>query len=246
MPYGMLQPGRSRFPIDEISSYVPPGGDQIAAASQHKPKRDVAGYIPQDIVQYGGGDGGAGGGGGGQGGPKKQSRKAAFQEILDLILSRGATNPALLNRQIQGIQRAGESDIQGIEEGGGEAGLGSSGVVQAIAAARKAGTAEQISQARAEEARLQEQRQRQDIIDLIFPLLQMRNQRRGQNLALQAALAAAKGGGGFDLSGLLGSLFQGTGTSLITGGTTNPNQSGGGGGGGQYGGGGGGYGGGPI
>lgn len=125
--------------------------------------------------------------------PKKAAKNAAMQAIFDIIKSGGATDPRLLNQQITGIQRSGESDVQGLEESAAAGGIDNAGLVAALGLARKQGTAGQISQARADEAARIEARKRQDIIDLIFPLLGFSAQRRGQSLGAQGPPGANAG-----------------------------------------------------
>jgi hypothetical protein len=153
---------------------------------------------PSTAGEYGDyGDGTYGGAGNG---PKAQARRVGFQSLLDILLSQGATDPRLLNRQIQGLQRGTEADVNSLQESNAASGY-DSGVGSAIVEARRAAGTEQIGQARADEARLQEERKRSDLQLLLDLVINPRAQRRGQNLALEAAKYAARhGGGGSGLS----------------------------------------------
>jgi hypothetical protein len=201
---------RRRRPVYGAKRAMPPDDTSLTPYGKRYP--ETIGLAGEDL---GGGPGGGGAGGIAKN-PKKLARRAMFQNLLNIILSQGKTDPQLLNRELQGIQRSGEADVGSLEEAMGAQGY-TSGVGSALALARKAATGEMMSDARAREAAMQEQRKREDLKLVLDLIINPRLQRRGQNYALMAAKAAGKGGG-LNWASILGGLGQGVGSYYGSGG----------------------------
>ena len=162
---------------------------------------------------------------------RQRAVKQTIANLLDILNSHGATDPAALNRQIQGIQRGTEANQGATQEQLAATGLSGSGVGQAIGAAQGQAGVEGVSQARADEAARAVQRKREDLLLTLQLILNPRNTRRGQSLALEAA---KYGRTGSNALGSLGSILGGVsslwktgkgGTTAGNNGSTNIDQS---------------------
>lgn len=151
------------------------------------------------------------GGGGGFFGPLKRLRNTeGLGQIYDIISRRGATDPQRLNLELSDITRG--TQAQQERNAGAASLVGGSGVLAALDAAIAAGGGETRARAIAQENALAEERQRQDILNLLLGPTERRSGRRAQ---LRAALAQRDAGqSGFDIGGLfdlLGPLLKGLG-----------------------------------
>lgn len=145
-----------------------------------------------------------------QGGQLQRALKSYnYGNITDILNRQGATDPRLFNRQLadqdiqnQMLQRQalGGMAAGGMNPFGAQGQLSGSG--GSILAALMQGGAQTRANTFAQEAALQEQRKREDIINLLFgPKFQRRGLRNQLRLG-QMQLAAGQGGG-FDYANLL-------------------------------------------
>lgn len=88
----------------------------------------------------------------------------AYGNLASILASQGATDPRLLNQEITGIGRGTEANQQGIQGQLASQGLQNSGLGQVLSAAAGQAGVENIAEARAKDAALQEQRKREDLI----------------------------------------------------------------------------------
>lgn len=116
----------------------------------------------------------------------------AYGNLAEILASKGATDPRILNREITGIGRGTEGNIQEIQAQLARSGLGSSGLGQALAAAAGQSGVEDIATARARDAALQEQRKREDIMLAIQAIL---NPRQRQQEIQKSAPHGTQGSG---------------------------------------------------
>ena len=194
------------------------GGGGGGGGGNRNPHQNV--QEPNYSGPYGAGQdpttGAALGAGKGKGGTKQQIRRQTFGQLLELLLRHGATDPTILNREIQGIQRGNEANVNSMEEA--LAGQGySSGVGQALVGAQKAAGTEAVAGARAREAAAQEQRQRQNLLLTLELLINPKLQRRGQDIQKYIATHSNKQGTDYGgLLGGLGKLLQGLNTGKDT------------------------------
>jgi len=154
------------------------------------------------LNQLMGNQGGVWGGGGdsGMGGfkPYRGLMPEAYGNLMNILMSQGRTDPALMNRQIAQIgstTQAGQQAAAGRLAGMGlEGSMAGQGLLSAIG---QSGVG-QVADLKAREAAAAEERRRQDLMLWLQTYLAPRLTRRGQNIQQYIAQlqAAAQGGGG--------------------------------------------------
>lgn len=141
--------------------------------------------------------------------------RLGLSTLIDVLASRGRTDPALFNQQVADIQRGTQGQQQAIQQQGAQAGLQGSGVMAALQAAAGQAGEDRIAQAKAQENAMAEERRRQDL-DLLMRMIMdpsmelfgihqnVEQAEKQRTLQRDAALANAIGG-------LFGSIFGGIG-----------------------------------
>lgn len=96
--------------------------------------------------------------------------KSGMDTLLEILKSKGATDPRLFNANLLNIQRGTEAQQSSAAERMAQSGMDQSGVGQAILGAIGQGGENRVANARAQEAALQEQRKRDDL-NLLLSLI---------------------------------------------------------------------------
>ena len=133
-----------------------------------------------------------------------------LQQILGM---QGATDPALLNKQLAGISQGTQGNQDALQGQLARLGLQNSGVGQALGGAIGQSGVAQRSQAVAQDNALAEERKRSDLVNLLLPLLIQPGQQANSNLFGLASTPDSPS----DFESLLGGLAGGA-TSYLTGG----------------------------
>lgn len=143
-----------------------------------------------------------------------RAMRRGFQSLFDIISSRGATDPRLMNEQELSIRRDTEAQQQAFQQALAASGMGGSGVGLASYGAIGAGGAGRLATMKASEAALAEERKRQDLELLLNLIINPRLAYRAQNLGLQAqqdqnsnASAAARAAAISSLLGMVGRMY---------------------------------------
>jgi hypothetical protein len=138
-----------------------------------------SGLTPQQIAQMGalGLDVAAfmqafgGGGGGATGLQNNPVNQLGMQQIMQILASGGRVPPEQLNRDITASERGGQASVQAIDAEMARRGLQGSGLGQALRAATQSRTADRTAEIRAADTAAAQQRQRDDLMRLFLPLL---------------------------------------------------------------------------
>lgn len=141
--------------------------------------------------------------------------RLGISSLIDILSSRGRTDPAMFNQQVADIQRGTQGQQQQIQQQGAQAGLQGSGVMAALQAATGQAGEDRIAGAKAQETALAEQRRREDLDLFIKMILDPSMELFGTHTNLdqiekQRSLQRQLGAANFLASGL-GAIFGGGG-----------------------------------
>jgi hypothetical protein len=138
-------------------------------------------------------------------GEKKQLKQAGFQSLFDMLQNNGRTDPAQMNLLFNNIDYGVQANQQGTTGQLAGAGLEGSGLGQALLGAEGQAGVQTKANAQAEDNQRAYERQLQNLALLYQMIIGPGVARRGQDRALQAALASRQRNG-FDFGGLLSGI----------------------------------------
>jgi hypothetical protein len=185
---------------------APPQAAPAASTGPNQNPMDFFGLKGSDSKSYAANIGAAGLSGIYGYGP--QAQDVGFQNLLQILGSKGATDPALMNRQLADISRTNQGQQDQFQAQLARMGLGGSGVGSAISGAIGQHGGEQRAQAIAQETAMQEERKRQDLNLLLNLIL---NPGLGA-LGARLGVPVATGGGGNTGAAVLGGIGTGVGS----------------------------------